>query len=516
MNRSTVNPHHISQFFKIPAEVDLDFFDANLVYDSPVFIDPFLIKNSIDPEQVKLFDRFGDYFRFAYDKSLELSVGQLSERELRKILTVHEPKNISMGYTESSNEGHGPSLSTKLMGYFIDNAARKFVKETDAFPGNRYNPISIQLFTEGIGPDGISDITANLIMDYLISYTQNQADKLNIPMKRLALDIDGFDFETMSWRNGGYYLLPENPIRTGEPLIFVPRYLLRGFEDKKDNAASKVMSILKADEDLAKRFSSFIEKKISEIKIDDIRAVFMKEKSVHFKYLQRLEAEHSKPYDFKGDPLNIFIDKDYEDHFQEIKLPKLEDGNDLKNYVDILIHEFNIEFSKKDGWKDAWRVGKTSIATPQTEPVIGRKFRAMGAALFSLIPEATFTAESGTGNGFLDFQVVYKDTRIAIELKLLKNNAPKGPEKLPAYIQGLKTQLPEYATLLKANYAYYITGQHYDGTDLNAKYNHSDRVQALERIRPDIETGLRKSIKNFKNLTYINVNMSKRPSASKA
>ena len=36
------NKYHISQFFDLNNDDEIDFFDANLAHDSRVFIDPFL------------------------------------------------------------------------------------------------------------------------------------------------------------------------------------------------------------------------------------------------------------------------------------------------------------------------------------------------------------------------------------------------------------------------------------------------------------------------------------------
>lgn len=214
------NKYHISQFFNLSDDDEIDFFDANLVHDSRVFIDPFLLKNSPLQVERELFERFGDFFRYAYDKSLELDLAVYTRGDLKKLLTFHEPKYINMGYTVASNEGHGPSLADRLLTFFVDTTARRFVRETNAFPERKYNPVSLQVFTHGVGFDGISDITANLLMDYLVQYTIEQSDLHGIRRyQNMKLDYDGFDFEEMKWKRGGYYELPRNPVRPDEPLL---------------------------------------------------------------------------------------------------------------------------------------------------------------------------------------------------------------------------------------------------------------------------------------------------------
>ncbi|HAG27378.1 TPA: hypothetical protein DCG61_01175, partial [Patescibacteria group bacterium] len=166
--------HHLSQLFSLPDDDSFDFFDTNLEFDTPVFIDPFLLKNSPVEAERKLFERFGDFFRYAYDQSFQLSIGKKNVEKFARLLTFPEPRSIYMGYTEASNRGHGANLTTRLLRFFLESSAKEYVRETKYFPEELYNPISLQVFTDGVGPDAISDITPNLIMDYLIEYTVEQ------------------------------------------------------------------------------------------------------------------------------------------------------------------------------------------------------------------------------------------------------------------------------------------------------------------------------------------------------
>lgn len=511
--------HHISQLYGLPKDADLDFFDANLEFDTPVFIDPFLLKNSPNATEAKLFERFGDYFRYAYDQSFLLSIGDKNIKKFTRLLTFHEPKNIYMGYTENSNDGKGPNLTSRLLRYFLDSSARHFVKNTEYFPDEQYNPISLQLFTDGIGPDGISDITANLIMDYLVSYTIEQADKWGIKRtKGLALNQDGFDFTEMAWRGGGYYELPENPLKPGEPVIFVPRRLLRGLEEVRDDTKSRVFSILRQDTELAEKFSVLLSKSLKRVSIEDIRKVFMEEGTVHYRFLKNLESDREKPYDFTHDYLGLLADKNYDYYFDELDLGDIDSCAELKEKVELLLTEFNNEFSLRDGWKDAWKRERGNVKgsvkmSPQTEPVIGRRFRGMGYAFFSHFNEVTFVPEAGTGNGLVDFHIIYKDCRILIELKLLTNASNKGVEKIPAYIHGITTQLPMYVKSAKAKHAYYLTGQHYNGRQ-GTKTDHTSRKTAIETVRSSVEADLKSAVANFESLTYLNIDMTPRGPAS--
>src|SRR4030042_3208339 len=96
-------PLHITQALGIKAkENELDFFDANLFYDSLLFVDPFLLKRSPESYERKLYNRFTQYFKIAFQKSINAKTDENSSDELLRFLSFPEPKEINLGYTKSS------------------------------------------------------------------------------------------------------------------------------------------------------------------------------------------------------------------------------------------------------------------------------------------------------------------------------------------------------------------------------------------------------------------------------
>lgn len=515
MHNDKKEPVHITEAYGLTIdEKDLDFFDVNLEYDSRLFIDPFLIKKSPVEEERFLFERFGDFFRYAYDKSLLIKDDEQEYLNLKNLLNFHEPKELGLGYTENSHDGAGPgpSFANILFQFFVGNSARRLIKEEGLFPDGKFNPITLRIFIDDIGPDSLSDITANIIMDYLINYTQDQCRLLNIPLKRLPVEYDGFDFEEMEWKGGGYYDLPENLSHPGTAVIFVPKRLLRASELENDNIETKVKGILQRDTELARRFSLFLSKKVSDISITDIRGVFLEEGSVFKKYLEMLTEERTGSYNFEKDILKILAIKSYS------KLVKIKDVKDITSCDELLnktlefIQLYKDHLSVADGWKDAWQEDNGKLS-PAKEVVIGRIFRGMGLAYFHHFPTVTFESEVGTGNGPVDFKVILGSCRIVIELKKLENSSPKGEPPMPSYLHGIKRQLPDYAYLSKASNAIYITGQHYTKRN-RPKNSHDERREAIEALVSEVETELKTKIKGFESLHYINIDLSPRESAS--
>ena len=501
-------PQHFTQAFGLEKrESDLDFFDVNLQYDSRIFIDPFLIrKSAIETERV-LFDRFGDFFRYAYDLSLTISTDVDDYNKLKDLLNIHEPEEIGLGYTESSHRGTGPgpSFAGQLFNFFVNSSAKRLIKEEGLYADGKFNPATLEVFVDRIGPDAISDITANLIMDYLIKYTQNQCEVLGIALKSLPVRYDGFDFKEMEWMGGGYYDLPENPMDPGHPVVLIPKRFLRAPELNSDNMESKVKGILLQDPQLVHRFGSLIHKRVSEIGIDDIRSVFLSDESVFKSYLEALSKNRSVPYDFEADFLKLLSVKSYSKFFSQLPRPTtVATGDDLVVRTFEFLEIVKDHFSRADGWRDTWRErGHTPI--PCKEEVFGRIFRGMGYAYFANLPEVTFESEVDMGNGPVDFKIIYKDCRIVIELKRLVNSS---------YLQGIEEQLPDYAHLSHASHAIYITGQHYTQTN-RPQTNHNARVTQIQSLVRSVEEKIKADTPEFQKLYYVNISFAPHPSSSK-
>lgn len=505
-----LNPLHITQAFNINAgDTDLDFFDANLFYDSLLFIDPFLLKRSPLEEERELFKSFSLFFKKAYEKSISAKNNESQLRKLKSFLTFKEPREINLGYTRNSNAGSGlgSGFAESLLKFFLKSSATRLITANDLFPEENFNPKLVAIFANDFGEDGISDLSANLIMNYLINYTQQQAKKWNIETKILPVQ-QSFDYEEMDWTGGINVKLPENPLRHGEPIIFVPRRLLRSHDiSEKEKAIKKVIGILNLDPNLVSRFSDLMTKPIKEIDIETIRQILLTENSVLKTFVSSLENEDIENYDFDKDLLGFLAIRKYKHAFDNFQVQDVVSCDTLLKETMKFIEIVKQEDEIRDGWRDAW----TPDQEPVKEEVYGRKFRAMGFAFFSKFPKVSFIPQTGTGNGLLDFSVIYEDCRIAIELKKLCNAAPTGEPQLPAYLHGIKIQLPRYAISLPASNAIYLTIQHYREIRRRGR-NHDNRANEIRGIISTVQAEIKSHLESFNNLYYVNIDVSpKRP-----
>src|SRR5256885_1912309 len=146
-------------------------------------------------------------------------IKQESLEHAQHLLICPEPREIGLGYTRSGTAGSGvgPEIA-KEIAYTFKNSPALLSR------GLRHIE-ELQLICPGMGHDRISDMTANVLKLFLISYTQEQCDSWNIPVVNDVPISHYFNFDEMGWRDG-YFDLPINPSTKG-PLLLVPRRILR-------------------------------------------------------------------------------------------------------------------------------------------------------------------------------------------------------------------------------------------------------------------------------------------------
>lgn len=201
--------------------------DISLVCDMPLFIDPMLIFNSEKPEYKKLHESIIRYLHFLATKASQ----GLQKNEIRAWFKFSEVKNNWLGYSLSGNGGL--ALGDGYAQFLYDNIG--FAITTNNISQDTHVE-KIMLLYSGSGKDKISDLTVNLIKEYLLEYTQSFAiayvsDKLK---RNFYIDRAYFNYETESFISREYMLpffvndkgaeefvllTPIDILREGEPSI---------------------------------------------------------------------------------------------------------------------------------------------------------------------------------------------------------------------------------------------------------------------------------------------------------
>jgi hypothetical protein len=196
------------------SQYDVDFVIPRIGIDLPLGIDPFLMFKSRDEELRRLHQIITDHFNTGVRA---VSSGMLDIAD--EIFDFPEVAAIGLGYTKSGKRGSG------LGGYLRD----LIIETVKASPGLQERGVlhveEMQLLASGIGPDRISDISANILKGYLIEYTQRQAEIWGVPLRRGIPLPHIYDETTQSWIDS-YVDLPVSPV-DNTPVLFVPRRIVR-------------------------------------------------------------------------------------------------------------------------------------------------------------------------------------------------------------------------------------------------------------------------------------------------
>ena len=170
-----MKPHiFFSDFFGISTEVveDAGFLDISLINDLPVFVDPFLLFNSVTPTYQDLHVDIIRYMRFLKERTL---VGGLSPGLVDAWFTFPEVRQNWLGFSQTGNRGHGlgRDFARGLQKGF--RSVFKDFGEEQITHGSHLEKLT--LLRDGVGRDTISDFTTNLIKGYLADRTQEFAQQ---------------------------------------------------------------------------------------------------------------------------------------------------------------------------------------------------------------------------------------------------------------------------------------------------------------------------------------------------
>lgn len=194
-------------------------FNISLLTDLPLFIDPFLLFGSDDPEYQALHEQIIEYLRFLQAKSGQGGIGR---GEIEAWYKFSEVRQNWLGFCEDGNRGRGLGAGfASALNLNLAHVFRDFGKER-VTRGSHLEKLT--LIGAGVGRDMISDFTTNLIKAYLLEYTQEYAVK-NIADEHLgkrSVQRAHFDYGLERWMPRTYTL----PILDGDFVLLTPKDIL--------------------------------------------------------------------------------------------------------------------------------------------------------------------------------------------------------------------------------------------------------------------------------------------------
>ncbi len=173
--------------------------DISLVCDIPLFIDPMLIFNSDKAEYQAVHQEIIRYFHFLYTKAQQ----GLSSEQINAWFNFSEVPNNWLGYSLAGNKGL--ALGKKYANFLYENIG--FIFDTHGISKGQHIEKTMLLY-EGSGKDKISDLTVNLIKNFLCEYTESFAKEYIDPglCKILPVEKAYFNYETESFVSKEYML----------------------------------------------------------------------------------------------------------------------------------------------------------------------------------------------------------------------------------------------------------------------------------------------------------------------
>jgi hypothetical protein len=196
------------------SQYEVDFVIPRVGIDLPLGIDPFLLFKSRDFQFRQLHVSLLNVFNAGI-----LAVRRNDLTTARYLFSFPEVSAIGMGYTRKGKRGSG-------VGSHLTDLILQTLTGSPALTERGVRHVEeMQLLSAGIGPDRISDISANVLKRFLIDYTQRQCAIWDIPTKPGVPVGHIYDESKQTWVDS-YEDLPVSAI-DGSEILLVPRRLVR-------------------------------------------------------------------------------------------------------------------------------------------------------------------------------------------------------------------------------------------------------------------------------------------------
>jgi hypothetical protein len=212
---SIVNPRLIDVFGADFTQDDVDFAIPRLHEDIPLYVDPFLLWVSADPEYQDMHARVLGFFRLVSDHVRSGHAAAAAQL----LAGCHEPQAMGLGYTAGSRRGNniGAGLIASML------AAHEAVPQL--LDGGIRHLEELQLVIPKFAEDRLSDTASSILKDFFIDYTQRQCDEHGIPTRKTRLG-NMYSPSRNMWIPAPEAQLPFNPV-DDTPILLVPLDLLR-------------------------------------------------------------------------------------------------------------------------------------------------------------------------------------------------------------------------------------------------------------------------------------------------
>lgn len=429
------NPITFSEAFGVSPEAlqQLGVLDPTLAIDTRLFIDPALLSVSSHAEMREAARIYREHF----EQLIKLLVASevrddAAWKAADRLLTFPEIPGTCLGYGAGSI--HGRSWGPKLRAQVLDVASqivRIGVRDPDLFT-------ALALFEEGVGPDRISDMVTNVVLEALGEFNLRVV---------YSLGLEPQDFEY----RGVKASFLANPFENNRvPVILVPTDVLRvlPIASDWDSVASAAWHNEKLRDDVNLRIASIWEVKSKRDK-EALKKQALSNKAAFDTLLNAIRSVDLKAYDSTSDPEGLFS---WASRALEmvrsfplgLKKGRLETIDEVMGIVREIVAQFRHLVEQNGLNKDLYH---PDLKRPRHESSAQRLFFAV-AYSYCKANDIDVSPEIDTGTGKVDFKFSKGfERRVLVEIKLSTN---------PNTVHGYTTQLEVYRVSQETTRAIYV------------------------------------------------------------
>lgn len=293
---------YFSEYFGVNKERIREYgaVDISLVADLPLFIDPILLYSSDKEEYKKLHKEIIKFFTFLFLEKKRTNKAS----SIKRYIKSSEVKNNWLGFSRNGNEGNG--LGKEFVNFLSENV--EFIFDDTINDDAHYE--KVLLLYDKTGRDKISDLTTNLIFDYLASYTekfaiQNVSDNQLEEFKHLSQ----FDYDKKIYKYKKYklpYIYNEKGVK--EFVLLTPKDILRVDEPAicRRNLMNNFLDVCETieNDDLRCQINNIIFEEVNEYKRE---CELKKEKEKRSIIKELKEKGYSKVIEKFPEIYNLFV-----------------------------------------------------------------------------------------------------------------------------------------------------------------------------------------------------------------
>lgn len=340
-------PVHFSDYFNIDKEKlkELGVFDPILNFDTKVFVEPLLLRESSSPIIKNSYQNYKKFFATLLIL-LQKSGGKGDKcwRVAKKMVNFPEYEYTCIGYSSGDTQGNGSGLELN------DQILQSAIEIVEKAEGNPDIFLLLPLLEEGIAGDRISDMAQRIIDEDICQYTKDIMDKLGVEGNCAYIT-----------KNFNSYTFLRNPF-SRLPIKLLPKDILLNLP-----VADDIDSLVEEMTGFNQNLRDIINRDIGDIWYEttkkERKAVLLKElktnKEFFIETLKALKEYSFEHYDLEKDSQGLYRWlKDSQD-FINVELSKevksCPDNLDALGFaINSVIHHFRDMIENKEMWRMFW------------------------------------------------------------------------------------------------------------------------------------------------------------------